>query len=114
MSYFFNYAKMRYNRNSVSEITQYKVNVTNTHWLPKLATISFFFICNQTGNNASKEANNKIESGTLTEAAKSKIHQVKLKTGFCLNISFRNFIHFQTYPQLVGIYEFLFVDLYVL
>ncbi|XP_032091506.1 CCR4-NOT transcription complex subunit 10 [Thamnophis elegans] len=33
----------------------------------------------ETGNNASKEANNKIESGTLTEAAKSKIHQYKVR-----------------------------------
>ncbi|XP_039192249.1 CCR4-NOT transcription complex subunit 10 isoform X2 [Crotalus tigris] len=33
----------------------------------------------ETGNNASKEANNKSESGTLTEAAKSKIHQYKVR-----------------------------------
>uniref|UniRef100_A0A0B8RRD0 CCR4-NOT transcription complex subunit 10 n=1 Tax=Philothamnus irregularis TaxID=1899461 RepID=A0A0B8RRD0_9SAUR len=33
----------------------------------------------ETGNNASKEANNKTESGTLTEAAKSKIHQYKVR-----------------------------------
>ncbi|XP_013908283.1 PREDICTED: CCR4-NOT transcription complex subunit 10 [Thamnophis sirtalis] len=33
----------------------------------------------ETGNNASKEANNKIESGALTEAAKSKIHQYKVR-----------------------------------
>ncbi|XP_070583404.1 CCR4-NOT transcription complex subunit 10 isoform X2 [Erythrolamprus reginae] len=32
----------------------------------------------ETGNNASKEAN-KTESGTLTEAAKSKIHQFKVR-----------------------------------
>ncbi|XP_034259917.1 CCR4-NOT transcription complex subunit 10 isoform X2 [Pantherophis guttatus] len=33
----------------------------------------------ETGNNASKETNNKTESGTLTEAAKSKIHQYKVR-----------------------------------
>ncbi|XP_026573536.1 CCR4-NOT transcription complex subunit 10 isoform X1 [Pseudonaja textilis] len=33
----------------------------------------------ETGNNASKDANNKTESGTLTEAAKSKIHQYKVR-----------------------------------
>uniref|UniRef100_A0A0K8S1P1 CCR4-NOT transcription complex subunit 10 n=1 Tax=Crotalus horridus TaxID=35024 RepID=A0A0K8S1P1_CROHD len=33
----------------------------------------------ETGNNASKEANNKSESGILTEAAKSKIHQYKVR-----------------------------------
>ncbi|XP_077772473.1 CCR4-NOT transcription complex subunit 10 isoform X1 [Podarcis muralis] len=35
---------------------------------------------NETGNNTSKEASNhKAESGTLTEAAKSKIHQYKVR-----------------------------------